>query len=332
MAHKVLRWGLLSTARINRRLIPAIRRARRAELVAVASRGQAAADAYAAECKIPRALGSYQALLDDPGIDAVYVSLPNSLHADWTVRAAQAGKHVLCEKPLAQSVADCDRIQAAAEAAGVVVAEAIMYLYHPLLAEARRLARGGALGKVTFARGSFSFILDSPENVRWRPELGGGALWDVGIYPVSFCRWILGEPDRVFAWQTLAEAIGPANRVDAATAGLLHFPGGETAAFDCSFRQAFRTRVEVAGSEATLIIDRPFIIRPDSRMIVRDAQDREEQVGDVRPDPYECEVEAVAAAVLDGAPLPVPLSSSRANVATLVALYDSARLGAPVTL
>jgi predicted dehydrogenase len=329
---KTLRWGLLSTARINRRLIPAIRRARRAELVAAASRTQESAGAYAAEWKIPRALNSYQALLEDPGVDAVYISLPNSLHADWTVRAAQAGKHVLCEKPLAQSVADCDRIQAAAEAAGVVVAEAIMYLYHPLLAEARRLARDGALGKVTFARGSFSFILDSPENVRWRPDLGGGALWDVGIYPVSFCRWMLGEPDRVFAWQTLAGTVGFANRVDEATAGVLHFPGGETAAFDCSFRQAFRTQVEVAGSEATLIIDRPFIIRPDSRMIVRDNQDREEQIGDVRPDPYECEVEAVAAAVLDGAPLPVPLSSSRANVAALVALYESARLGVPVSL
>ena len=324
---KGLRWGLLSTARINRRLIPAMRRARRAELVAVASRGQASADAYAAEWKIPRALGSYQALLDDPGIDAVYISLPNSLHAEWAVRAAQAGKHVLCEKPLAQSLADCDRIQAAAEAAGVVAAEAIMYLYHPLLAEARRLVREGALGQVGFARGSFSFILDRPDNVRWKPELGGGALWDVGIYPVSFCRWILGEPDRVFAWQTLTEG-----GVDAATAGVLHFSAGETAAFDCSFRHTFRTQVEVAGSEGTLTIDRPFLLRPDSRMILRDNQDREQEIGDPRLDPYQCEVEAIAAAVLDGSPLPVPLSSSRSNVAALVALYESARLGTPVAL
>lgn len=323
---KVLRWGILSTARINRRLIPAMRQARRTELVAVASRSQASAGAYAAEWKIPRALGSYQALLDDPGIDAVYISLPNSLHAEWAVRAAQAGKHVLCEKPLAQSVADCDRIIAAADTAGVVAAEAIMYLYHPLLHEARRLARAGALGEVGFACGSFSFVLDRPGDVRWKPDLGGGALWDIGIYPVSFCRWILGEPDRVFAWQTLAGG------VDVATSGLLHFPGGATAAFDCSFRQAFRTHVEVAGSEATLTIDRPFLIRPDSRMIVRDKQDREEEAGDVRPDPYQCELEAVAAAALDGAPLPVPLSASRANIATLVALYESARLGAPVAL
>jgi xylose dehydrogenase (NAD/NADP) len=327
MPHDTLRWGLLSTARINRRLIPAMRSARRTELVAVASRSQASADAYAAEWKIPRALGSYRALLDDPDIDAVYISLPNSLHADWTVRAAQAGKHVLCEKPLALSVADCDRVIAAANSAGVVVAEAIMYLYHPLLAEARRLAHSGALGEVGFARGSFSFILDNPRNVRWMPELGGGALWDIGIYPVSFCRWILGEPERVFAWQTLTDG-----GVDAATAGVLHFPGGQTATFDCSFRQTFRTQVEVSGSEAALIIDRPFLIKPESRMIVRDKQDHEEQAGDVRPDPYQCEVEAVAAAVLDGAPLPVPLSWSRANIATLVALYGSARLGAPVSL
>jgi len=327
MARKTLRWGLLSTARINRRLIPAMRCARRTELVAVASRSQASADAYAADWKIPRALGSYRALLDDPDIDAVYISLPNSLHADWTVRAAQAGKHVLCEKPLAQSVADCNRVIAAAASAGVVVAEAIMYLYHPLLAEARRLAQSGALGEVGFAGGSFSFILDNHRNVRWRPELGGGALWDIGIYPVSFCRWILGEPDRVFAWQTLADS-----GVDAATAGVLHFPGGQMAAFDCSFRQAFRTQVEAAGNKATLTIDRPFLIRPESRMIVRDDQDHEQQVGDVRPDSYQCEVEAIAAAVFDGAPLPVPLSNSCSNVATLAALYESARLGAPVTL
>ncbi len=325
MARKAVRWGILSTARINRRLIPAMRSAGRAELAAVASRSQASAEAYAAEWKIPRAVGSYRALLDDPEIDAVYISLPNSLHADWTVRAAQAGKHVLCEKPLALSVADCDRVRDAADAAGVVVAEAIMYLYHPLLAHARRLAREGALGEVSFARGSFSFLLEGPENVRWKRQLGGGALWDIGIYPVSFCRWILGEPDRVFAWQTLTE-----EGVDAATAGVLHFPGGQTAAFDCSFRQAFRTQVEVAGSEATLTIDRPFLIRPESRMVVRDKEDHEERIGDARPDPYECEVEAMAAAVLDGAPLPVPLGSSRANVATLAALYESARIGAPV--
>jgi len=332
MSRDTLRWGLLSTARINRRLIPAMRHTRRTELVAVASRSQASADAYAAEWKIPRALGSYRALLDDPDIDAVYISLPNSLHADWTVRAAQAGKHVLCEKPLAQSVVDCDRVIAAARAAGVVVAEAMMVLYHPLLHEARRLVHDGALGEVTFAGGSFSFPLDRPDDVRWRPDLGGGALWDIGIYPVSFIRWVLGEPDQVFAWQTLADTIGSANRVDASTTGVLRFPGRALAAFDCSFRQAFRTQVEVAGRSATLFIHKPFPVRPDTRMILRAADDSEWEVGDPRPDPYRCEVEAVVAAALDGALLPVPLSSSRANVATLVALYESARQGAAVRI
>ena len=133
----VLNWGLLSTARINQRLIPAIRAAERVELVAVASRVQARADAYAAEWGIPRAHGSYDALLDDPDVDVVYISLPNSLHAEWTVRAAHAGKHVLCEKPLAVSVTECDQIIAAAESTGVVVIEAVMYLHHPLLHKAK---------------------------------------------------------------------------------------------------------------------------------------------------------------------------------------------------
>jgi xylose dehydrogenase (NAD/NADP) len=206
MTTDCLRWGLLSTAHINRRLIPALRAAERAELVAVASRSQARADAYAAEWGIPRAHGSYAALLDDPEIDAVYISLPNRLHAEWTVRAAQAGKHVLCEKPLAQAVTEVDQIMAAARSAGVVVIEAVMSLHHPLLHKARHLVRQGAVGQVRLVRGAFSFFLDRPNDVRWQPPLGGGSLWDVGSYPVSFIRWIAGDPEQVFGWQTLAES------------------------------------------------------------------------------------------------------------------------------
>lgn len=322
-----LRWAILSTARINRRLIPALRNAKRAELEAVASRSLASAESYAREWGIPRAIGSYEALLNDPNIDAVYISLPNSLHAEWTVRAARAGKHVLCEKPLALSVAEVDRIIAAAESTGVVVAEAVMYLYHPLLAEARRLVRDGALGEVTLARGSFSFFLSRPGDVRLVPELGGGALWDIGSYPVSFCRWILGEPGEVFAWQVT----GPSG-VDEVMAGVLRYGTEQLGSFDCSFREVFRNEVEVAGSQAVLTITNPFPVVPETRLVLRNEDGDEQEFGDPSLDPYQCEVEALTAAVLDGAPLPVPLQSSRANVATITALYESARRGSPVVL
>jgi predicted dehydrogenase len=320
-----LTWGLLSTARINRKLIPAIRAAGRADLVAVASRSRPRASEYAAEWEIPQAFGSYQALIDDPSVDVVYVSLPNSLHAEWAVRAIEAGKHVLCEKPLALSVAECDRIIAAAEAAGVVAMEAIMVLYHPLLHKARQLVRDGTLGEVMLARGTFSFYLDRPADVRWDPSLGGGSLWDVGIYPVSFIRWIAGDPEQVFGWQTPGES-----GVDKAFAGLLRYGDGVLGAFDCGFQAPFRSVAEVAGTRGTLLIERPYPIAPASRLLFRErGKDRSTVVAVAEKDAYRCEVDALTAAVLDGAPIAVPLTSSRVNVAVLAALYESARLGKP---
>ena len=369
--HKAgLRWGLLSTARINQMLIPAIRAAQRAELVAVASRSPARAEAYAAKCGIPRAHGSYQALLEDPGVDAVYISLPNSLHAEWTVRAAQAGKHVLCEKPLAITVAECDQIIAAAETADVVVAEAVMYLHHPLLHKAREMVQGGAVGQVRLVRGAFCFYLDRPADVRWDPEMGGGSLWDVGSYPVSFIRWMLGEPEQVFGWQTLSDS-----GVDATFAGLLRYGDGVLGVFDSGFRAPFRVQAEVVGTAGTLTVEEPFPVTPHSRIVLRrgpgeDGQTVEQKLKGVaqrfatrfpraasrarsalrslrlsapkdrgaeiitlpQVDPYRCEVEALTATVLDGAALPVSLARSRANVATLVALYESARRETPVKI
>jgi xylose dehydrogenase (NAD/NADP) len=318
-----LKWGLLSTAHINRRLIPAIRAAERAELVGVASRSQQRAEAYAAEWDIPRAHGSYQSLLDAPDVDVIYISLPNGLHGEWAVRAAEAGKHVLCEKPFAVSVAECDRIIVAAESAGVVVAEAVMYLYHPLLAEARRLVEEGAVGRVKLVRGSHCILLDGSDDVRWKPELGGGALWDVGSYSVSFIRWVAGEAEEVFGWQVLAES-----GVDETFSGLLRHRSGVLGAFDCDFRSLWRAEAQVFGTEGTLTIRTPYVIDGESKILLsRESAEEEFSVKDI--DVYQCEVEAFTAAVLDGAPLPVSLMSSRANVATMAALYESARSGFP---
>jgi predicted dehydrogenase len=316
-----LRWGLLSTAQINRRLIPAIRAAEGNELVAVASRELGKAAAYAAEWGISRIFGSYQEILDSDLVDAVYISLPNSLHAEWSVRAAEAGKHVLCEKPLALSTAEVDQIIAAAEKNGVVVAEAVMYLYHPLLTRMGELLRDGAVGEVKLVRGAFSFFMDQPNNVRWKAELGGGSLWDVGSYPVSFIRRMMGEPAEVFGWQQLSES-----GVDESFAGLLRYDDGVLGVFDSGFRHQFRVEAEVVGSEGLLRLERPYLMTPASRIVIRRGDEEEvDSLSEVNP--YQCEVEAVAAAVLDGKPLPVSLSSSRANVATLLALYESARQG-----
>lgn len=321
-----LRWGVLSTARINRKLIPVIRAARRARLVAVASRSRARALDYAAEWDIPEAHGSYDALLSDPDIDVVYISVPNSLHTEWTVRAIRAGKHVLCEKPLALSVPECDRIISAADAEGVVAMEAIMVLYHPLLQKARELVQEGAVGEIMLARGSFSFFLDRPADVRWEPTLGGGSLWDVGSYPVSVIRWIAGEPDEVFGWETKSQS-----GVDKTFAGLLRYGDGVLGTFDCGFQEPFRSEVEIAGTDGSLIIERPYPISSESRLLLRTrGRDESRVIARAKKDAYRCEVDALTAAVLDGTPLDVPLSSSRSNVAVLTSLYESARQGKPL--
>lgn len=323
-----LNWGLLSTARINSQLIPAIRSAKRAELVAVASRSHARAKAYATEWQIPRTYGGYQALLDDPDIDVVYISLPNSLHAEWAIKAAQSGKHVLCEKPLATTVEACDRMISAAEAADAMIMEAIMVLYHPLHHRARQLIQGGAIGDVRLVRSSFSFFLDDPDDVRWEPALGGGSLWDVGSYAVSFIHWVLGEPERVFAWQALSK-----RGVDQTFAGLLQYGKGTLGVFDCGFQEPFRSEAEVAGTEGTLLIRRPFPADSRSRLLLRARGEDDHQVVAVADaDAYQCEVEALTAAVLDGTALAMPLTSSRAKIATLTALYRSALQGAPQSI
>jgi len=325
-----LRWGLISTANINRVLIPVIRASERSELVAVASRDQARAEAYADEWEIPRAVGSYEDLLADPEIDVVYISLPNSLHAEWTVKAADAGKHVLCEKPLALTVEEVDRMMEAAARNDVVVFEAFMYLHHPQTIRVLELIRGGEVGEVRFVRGSFAFSLDRPEDIRLEPELGGGALWDVGCYPVSFIRAVAGEmPELIFGGQRLGTS-----GVDMTFAGQFRFAGDLLCQFDCSFEQPFHWIAEVVGTKGRIVIDAPWIPgRANGASPIRLFHgDEEERVEVEEANPYRREVEAMADCVLEGAQPVLPLSTSREHIRMLVALYESAESGLPVTL
>jgi xylose dehydrogenase (NAD/NADP) len=324
---KVLNWGLLSTARINRALIPPLQVSRRNKLLAVASRSQATADAYAREKKIPRAYGSYEALLADPEIDVIYNPLPNHLHAEWTIKAVQAGKHVLCEKPLALSVDEVDAIIAAARQHGRVVAEAFMYRHHPQTLKVQEIVQSGSLGTLKLIRGSFTFVLTREGDVRLKPEWGGGSIWDVGCYPISYARAVVGEePLEVFGWQVT----GPTG-IDETFVGQMRFGGGVIAQFDSSFVIPFHAFMEIVGSEGTLNIPHPF--KPGiAEKIYLTRGERIETITIKGGELYSGEVEDMADAILLGRTPRVTLEDSRANVAAIAALLESARTGRPVQL
>ena len=322
-----LRWGLLSTARINRLIIPAVRAASRSEVTTVASRSLDKARAYAAEWKIPRVAGSYEALLEDPGVDVIYIALPNSLHAAWTIRALEAGKHVLCEKPLALTVEDVDRIAATAARTGRVATEGFMYRHQPLTHTVEALVRSGRLGPVRGFKGAFTFPLTREGDVRFDPALGGGSLWDVGCYPVSYSCMLAGAPpEEVFGWQQTSSS-----GIDLEFAGMMRFADGSVAQFDCGFIGPFRAEMEVVGRDAALRIERPFRTDELSRLTLT-AGDESDAVAFPAAAPFSGEIADMEAAVLDGRPSRVTLVESRRTVMTLAHLYASARAGRPVQL
>lgn len=327
MTNKILNWGLLSTARINRALIPPLQVSKRNRLLAVGSRSQAAADAYAKERKISRAYGSYEALLADPEIDVIYNPLPNHLHAEWTIKAVEAGKHVLCEKPLTLSVDEVDAVKAAAQKHGRVVAEAFMYRHHPQTLKVQELVRSGSLGTLKLIRGSFSFLLAREGDVRLTPEWGGGSIWDVGCYPISYARTVVGEePLEVFGWQVT----GPTG-IDETFVGQMRFREDVHMQFDSSFVIPFHAFMEIVGSEGTLNIPHPFKPEVNEKVyLIRG--DKIETIKVKGQELYIGEVEDMADAILLGKEPRVSLDDSRANVAVISALLTSARTGSPVRL
>lgn len=320
---RMLRWGILGTARINRRVIPAMRASTRGELRAVASRELSRATAHAREHGIPRAVAGYQTLLDDPAIDALYIPLPNTGHVPWTLAAIAAGKHVLCEKPLALDPADVDRIAAAAQNAGVVVEEGFMYRHEPLTAKALALLNDGAIGSVRAIVSGFTFALERGPNIRLDPALGGGALWDVGCYPVTYAQLIAGhEPKMVYG-----TAHWHASGVDEEFMGMLRFAGGSSANIYGGFSTPYRTWLEVLGTEGALTVPNPF--RPGPLEILELERRGEIQRIEVEGSAqiFDREIADFEASVLDGARPVVSLAESRRTAATLVALYASARAG-----
>lgn len=258
MADK-LRWGILSTAKINDRLLPAFAKSTTADVVAVASRDLAKAKGYAVKKGIPTAYGSYESLLADPKIDAVYISLPNALHDEWTRKAADAGKHVLCEKPLTVNAAEAEALVAHCRSRGVRLMDGFMWPHHPRTAKIRETIKSGIIGEVEKVVAAFTFNLDGlpTGNIRMQPQAGGGGLLDVGCYTTYAIRWWMGsEPLRVYA------AAHYVNGVDVGMSGVMTFAHGRTATFDCGFTHPLRTHVEIVGTTGTIRVPNLWI--PDA--------------------------------------------------------------------
>ncbi len=316
-----VRWGILSTADIARtKVIPGLLKADRCEVVAIASRDPAQARLVADELGIPVAHGSYEALLADPGVDAVYIPLPNHMHAEWTIAAARAGKHILCEKPLTLTAADAERVVAVCATEGVRLMEAFMYRLHPSWVAVREIVASGRIGRLRAVQSWFSYYNDDPANIRNRLEAGGGALFDVGCYTVNLSRMLFdAEPVAVRA----SMARDPDSGVDILTSAILEFEHG-VATFTCSTRVETDQRVHVYGSDGRLSIGIPFNIPPDrpTQVFVTAGGDppvapATEVLTFETADPYTVEAEHFAAAILDDLPTPTPPEDAIANVRVL---------------
>jgi predicted dehydrogenase len=316
-----VRWGLLSTARINEAILEGARQSERTHVVAVASRDQGRAEAYARERGLERAYGSYEALLDDADIDVVYNSLPNSMHVEWSVRALEAGRHVLCEKPMDRRVEAVESAFDTADREGRLLMEAFMYRHHPQTHKAAELVRDGAIGELRQLRSRFSFTLADETDVRLLPELDGGALMDLGCYCISMQRVLAGEPELVFGRQRLG-----GGGVDVGFVGILQFPGDVFGEFHCGFDLPEGNGLEAIGSVGKLVVSDPVRCR-DPHVEVNGVRVDVEDV-----DRYYLQVENFSAAVRGEAEPLLGRADALGQVRAIEALYRSAASGAAVSL
>jgi xylose dehydrogenase (NAD/NADP) len=325
MGEQRLRWGVIGTANIGRHaVIPALQRSGNGQLVAVASRDEEKAKSFAAELGIPRAYGRYEDLLAAEDIDAVYIPLPNSLHRPWTVKAAEAGKHILCEKPLALNAAECEEMAAAAEQHGVVLMEAFMYRFHPQTVRVLELLKEGAVGKVGLIYSAFTFRLTNPANIRLNPELGGGSLMDVGCYCVNVSRTLAGaEPVEVQAYANWGKT-----GVDEEMVGTLRFADGLLAQFSCGLTLERREFYQVAGPDGHIEVQSAFLPGTGDTTIHEHHGRRGVVVHPISGvDEYQLMVEHFAGCVLDQVAVRYSPAEATANMRVIEALYRSARGG-----
>jgi predicted dehydrogenase len=323
-SHAGLRWGILGVARNNKRVLPAFAKSTHAEVRAIASRSLERARSAAAVAVIPTAYGSYEQLLNDPDIDAIYNPLPNSLHAEWTMRAAEHGKHVLCEKPLAPTAAEAQKVVDVCQAKGVLLMDGFAWPHHPRTVRLRQLLDSQRLGEVRRVTAAFTFPMSplDPANIRLRPELGGGSLLDVGCYPVYAIRWAFGmEPVRVYASAAFQHG------VDTEMSGTLWFADGRVGAFDCGFTLPRRGWLEIAATEGVVSIPEmwqpcrcaKFTVQPRAGAAEEFTVEGENQVHHM--------IECFTRAVLDRQPVAPRPEEAVQTLQVLDALAVSAREG-----
>ncbi|SDI67872.1 Gfo/Idh/MocA family protein [Alloyangia pacifica] len=326
---KDLSWGILGTAGIARKaMLPALRDAEGCRLGAIASRDVARAEAMAGAFGIPRAYGSYEALLADPEIEVIYNPLPNHLHVPLTLQALAAGKHVLCEKPLALTLAEAREVTTAAQAAGRVVAEAFMTRHHPQWIKARELVSAGRIGRLTGVQALFSYCNDDPQNVRNQKDIGGGGLYDVGCYAVDTARFFFGaEPEAVSCTMDLDPKFG----TDRLTTGTARFPGGGQLSFTVSTQSALVQQLTLLGTEGYLVLDAPFNCPPDhpARLALDNGADLlgggRELLTCPPADQYRLQAESFARAVHQGGFAADAAADTLGNAAALEALTRAAQ-------
>ena len=323
-----LRWGILGVAKINERLLPAFAKARNAEVRAIASRSRDKAQAAARAAGIPVAHGSYEALLDDPTIDAVYNPLPNTLHDEWTRKAAERGKHILCEKPLCPTAAEAQKLVSFCRVMRVRLMEGFMWPHHPRTAKLRQFLRSGAIGPIVRVGSAFTFPLPlEPNNIRLKPEMAGGSLLDVGCYPVFGIRWAFSaEPIRAYA--TAVDQFG----VDVSMSGLLWFADGGVGAFDCGFTMPLRMGVEIVGTEGVVRVPDMWLPAPRASFLVEREGQPTEEICIENEDQIVHMIEDFGRAVLEQRePVPSPDEAVK-TLRVLDALGMSARTGQAVTV
>ena len=321
----VMRLGIVSTADINRKVIPGAHASDKVDLIAVASREQRRAEEYARTWEIERAYGSYEALLEDPDVDAVYISLPNTMHREWSVRALEAGKHVICEKPFSRRAADVEQAFDAAERAGLLLTEAFMYRHNPQTKRIAELVREGAIGDLRLIRTAFSYSLYDADNIRLRTDVEGGSLMDVGCYCVSGSRLLAGEPEAVVG----NAYIGPSG-TDWVFTGAMRFPGDVLALFDCGTCLPERDELEAIGSEGSLFVDDPWHCLEPVIELRRD--DGTEPIALDPVDSYRLELENLADAIDGSAKLLLGREDALGQARTIEALFRSAETGMPTQL
>ena len=333
-AKKTIKWGILSTARIGTTaFIPSARLTAGAEVFAVASRNKEKAEAFAREHGIPVALEGYQNLLDDENVDAIYNPLPNTLHAEWTIRAAEAGKHIFCEKPLAVTAADAQRMEDACRQAGVLLFEAFVFLHHPQSQRIQQILKRGEIGPLRHINAGMSFVVQDRSNIRMIKDLGGGGIYDGGVYPITFSRFIAGtDPIGVQAVMRFDEEAG----VDMWATLLLEYPGGVTASLHCGFDGSGGAHALIIGEKGKLVVPSPYHPPPESsfNMITRSTNeppDRTETIETGTP-PFQPAIEFFQQCIL-GEQTPAYMAENAIGTLKVVeAAFESAQTGRRVDL